>query len=171
MALHLLDLVAGRDPRPMDNGKFWAAAIAKGGGMSFLGDLLLNGQGSQGQSQGSAAVGSIAGPVAGAASELVFDLGAENLRQAAAGEDTHAGAEAFRWVRSHTPFVNLWYAKLVVDRAMLDELQEFLSPGYMDRMRARSERAWGSTWWWEPTGDEMEAPDRAPSLEGVLNGN
>lgn len=171
LALHLLDLVAGRDPRPMDNGKFWAAAIAKGGGMSFLGDLLLNGQGSQGQSQGSAAVGSIAGPVAGAASELVFDLGAENLRQAAAGEDTHAGAEAFRWVRSHTPFVNLWYSKLVVDRAMLDELQEFLSPGYMDRMRARSERAWGSTWWLEPTGDEMEAPDRAPSLEGVLNGN
>lgn len=168
LALHLLDLVAGRDPRPMDNGKFWAAAIAKGGGMSFLGDLLLNGQGSQGQSQGSAAVGSIAGPVVGAASELVFDLGAENLRQAAAGEDTHAGAEAFRWVRSHTPFVNLWYSKLVVDRAMLDELQEFLSPGYMDRMRARSERAWGSTWWWEPTGDEMEPPDRAPTLEGVL---
>lgn len=169
LALHLADLVAGRDPRPMDNGKFWTAAIAKGGGLSFLGDLLLNGQGSQGQSQATAAVGSVAGPVVGAATELVFDLGAENLRQAAAGEDTHAGAEAFRWLRSHTPFVNLWYAKLVLDRSMLDELQEFLSPGYMDRMRARSERAWGSTWWWEPTGDELEAPNRAPSLEGVVS--
>lgn len=167
LAMHLKDLKDGKDPRPMDNPKFWSAAVAQGGGLSFIGDLLLNGQGAHGQSQGSAAIGSIAGPVAGAASELIFDLGFENLRQAAEGKDTHAGAEAFRWLRSHTPFVNLWYAKLVLDRAALDEFQEFLSPGYTDRMRRKSERDWGTTWWWEKTGEEMQAPERAPSFEGV----
>lgn len=168
LALHLKDLRDGKDPRPMDSVKFWSAAVAQGGGLSFIGDLLLNGQGAQGQSQGSSAIGSIAGPVAGAASELFFDLGAENIRQAMNGEDTHAGAEAFRWLRSHTPFVNLWYAKLVLDRAALDEFQEFLSPGYTDRMRRKSERDWGTTWWWEKTGEEMQGPDRAPDLSTAV---
>lgn len=168
LALHLKDLIDGKDPRPMDSAKFWSAAVAQGGGLSFIGDLLLNGQGAQGQSQGSAAIGSIAGPVAGAASELFFDLGAENIRQAMNGEDTHAGAEAFRWLRSHTPFVNLWYAKLVLDRAALDEFQEFLSPGYTDRMRRKSERDWGTTWWWERTGEGMQGPDRAPDLSTAV---
>lgn len=170
LALHLKDLMAGRDPRPVDSLKFWAAAVAQGGGLSFVGDLLLNGQGSQGQSQATAAIGSVAGPVVGAASELAFDLVAENIQQAAAGEDTHAGAEAFRWLRSHTPFVNLWYARLVLDRAALDEFQEFLSPGYSDRVRRKAERDWGASWWWERTGEDTELPDRAPSFEGVLGG-
>jgi hypothetical protein len=63
----------------MDSVKFWSAAMAQGGGLSFIGDLLLNGQGSHGQSQASGAIGSLAGPVAGATSELLFDLGFENL--------------------------------------------------------------------------------------------
>jgi hypothetical protein len=167
LALHLKDLRDGKDPRPMDSVKFWSAAMAQGGGLSFIGDLLLNGQGSHGQSQASGAIGSLAGPVAGATSELLFDLGFENLQEAAAGEETHIGAESFRWLRSHTPFVNLWYSKLVLDRAVLDELQEFLSPGYTAKLRRRAERDWGNTWWWEKTGDDFELPDRGPSLQGV----
>jgi hypothetical protein len=63
--------------------------------------------------------------------------------------------------------VNLWYSKLVLDRAVLDELQEFLSPGYTAKLRRRAERDWGNTWWWEKTGDDFELPDRGPSLQGV----
>lgn len=177
--LLLTDLVAGRDPRDFtgDGGqnperliRFWGAALAKGGGLGFLGDMLLSGMGAQGQSGASAAIGGIAGPVVGSGFELVYDVGLQNVMEAAQGKDTHAGAEAFRWARGHTPLVNLWFGRLALDRAVLDQAQEFLSPGYLAKTRARMERTWGSSWWWEPndtgllTGD-MQGPQRAPSFE------
>lgn len=184
MALQLGDLASGRDPRDVtgDMGndperlvRFWGAAMAKGGGLGFLGDMLLSGMGAQGQSGASAAVGGLAGPVVGSAFELVYDVGLENLREAAQGKETHAGAEAFRWARGHMPAVNLWYAGLVIDQAVMNELQEFLSPGYLAKQRGRMERQWASTWWWEPqdTGlasGTMTGPDRAPSFESIAGG-
>jgi len=177
LAIQLKELAAGRDPRDMtgDQGdnperlaKFWSAAFAQGGGAGFLGDMLMTGTGAHGQSGASAAIGGVVGPVAGSAFELVFDVGTQNLREAAQGKETHAAAEAFRWARGHLPGLNLWYAKLVLDRAMLNELQEALSPGYLARIRARGEREWGSTEWWPATGDAMEGPERAPDLARAL---
>lgn len=182
IALQLQDLVAGRDPRDVtgDQGeapdrliRFWGAALAKGGGLGFLGDMLLSGRGSHGQSAGSAAIGGVVGPVVGSAFELIYDVGLENVMEAAQGKDTHAGAEAFRWARGHTPFTNLWYSKLVLDQAMLNQAQEFLSPGYLSKTRARMERTWDSQWWWEPgeTGalsGDMSAPERAPNLANAI---
>ncbi len=182
LALQLADLAAGRDPRDVtgdqgeDKGRltrFWLAAMAKGGGLGFMGDLMLSGMGSHGQSQASSAIGSVAGPVVGSVSEAVYDLGFENLQEVAQGKDTHFGAEAFRWIRGHTPFVNLWYAKLAIDQAVLNQAQEFLSPGFLAKTRARMEKQWSSSWWWEPdatglaTGD-MTGPTRAPNLTEAL---
>jgi hypothetical protein len=69
--------------------------------------------------------------------------------------------------------VNLWYAKTALDQAMLNQMQEQLSPGYLDRMKARAEREWGATWWWAPqdTGileGGMEGPERAPNFANAL---
>lgn len=174
LVMQLTALRDGRDPMAMDNLKFWQSAFARGGGAGFLGDMLLNGVGRQGQSGASAAVGSIAGPVVGSGFELLYDVGLENVREAAEGKDTHAGAEAFRWARGHTPFVNLWYGKLAIDQAMLNQAQDALSPGYLARVRGRSEREWGSTWWWEPQASGVfsdqgfEGPQRAPELGAAV---
>ncbi|MCB2001686.1 MAG: hypothetical protein KDH93_19125 [Rhodoferax sp.] len=185
LAIQLKELAAGRDPRDMTGqegddparlAKFWSAAFSQGGGAGFLGDMLLSGIGRQGQSGASAALGGIAGPVVGSAFELTYDVFLENLRQAAEGKDTHAGAEAFRWARGHMPAVNIWYAKLAIDQAVLNDMQEFLSPGYLDRVRNRAEQQWGSTYWWapQPTGmlssEGMQGPDRAPDLSAAFGG-
>ncbi len=182
LANELYDIVAGRDPRDAtgDMGedkerlvRYWGAALSRGGGFGFLGDFLLSGQGRQGQSGASAAVGGLAGPVVGSGFELLYDVGLENAMEAAKGKDTHFGAEAFRWARGHMPAVNLWYAKLALDQAFLNQAQEFLSPGYLAKVRGRMEKTWGSTWWWEPgdtgvlTGD-MTAPERAPDLGAAV---
>jgi len=92
---------------------------------------------------------------------LVIKLGKGNLFESAAGKDTHAGAEAFRFGRSHLPYVNLWYAKAALDHAGLQSLQENLSPGYLSKMKARAQKEWRQDYYWNPgTG----APDRAPNL-------
>lgn len=173
LAIQLKELAAGRDPRDMTGQqgddparavKFWAAAMAQGGGLGILGDLFITAAGRQGQSMGTAALSSVAGPVIGSGFELVYDVGIENLKEAAQGKDTHAGAEAFRWLRGHLPLVNVFYAKLAIDMAALNQLQEFLSPGYLSRVRERAAREWGSTFWAPPTGDGPDAPERAPDF-------
>ena len=65
-----------------------------------------------------------------------------------------------RYVRSHTPFVNLWYAKSVIDHAGLNDVQEMLSPGYQSRMRERLRNDWGTDFFWRP--DEA-LPVRTPA--------
>lgn len=174
LATQLSAIRDGKDPLDMTgNGgedkaklaKFWAAAFTRGGGTGFLGDMLMQGQGRQGQSGASAAIGGVIGPVAGSAFELIYDVGLENMRQAARGEDTHAGAEAMRWMRGHTPFLNLWYSKLALDQAVLNDMQEALSPGYTAKIRARAERDWGTTYWWAP-GEKQ--PERMPSMDAAV---
>ena len=185
LVLMLQDLAAGRDPRDATGSmgedpaaliKFWGASMAKGGGLGFLGDMLLQGAGAHGQSGASAAIGGVAGPVVGSLFELGFDVGIENVVEAAQGKDTHVGAEAFRWARSHTPFVNLWMGKTVLDQAVMNQAQEFLSPGYLAKTRARMERQWGSSWYWEPQDSGVfseqgfEGPQRAPDLSTAVGG-
>lgn len=162
LAMELKDLVNGKDPRPMDTGKFWAAAFAQGGGLGIFGDMMYTGLGGNNRA-GSPNWASFFGPVFGSAVDLA-NLTAGNAGQAMRGEDTHAGAEAVRFARSHLPFVNLWYTKSAVDHAGLQDLQEMLSPGYLSRMRQSALRDWGQDYWWQP-GQGM--PARAPDFGNI----
>ena len=42
LALQAKDIAAGREPRPMDNKEFFAAAVAQGGGIGIFGDYLFS---------------------------------------------------------------------------------------------------------------------------------
>ena len=44
-------------------------------------------------------------------------------------------AKTLKLIRGHTPFVNLWYTKGVFDRAIYNDIMEFVSPGYLDRVQ------------------------------------
>ena len=168
LALQLKAMKDGKDPLDMTTPKFWLAALAQGGGSGFIGDLIFQASGGMqsqsGVSTAAATVSTVAGPVAGSAAEFL-DLTVGNIGQAAKGKDTHFGAEAVRFVRSHTPFVNLWYAKTAIDHMGLNDLQEYLSPGYQSRMRERLRRDWGTDFYWAPN---EGLPSRAPDLENAF---
>lgn len=158
LAMQMKDLASGKDPRDMTTPKFWGAALAQGGGAGILGDILYTGLSGETRA-GSPNWTSLAGPVIGSVGDLA-NLTLQNAQQAAAGKDTHAGAELFRFARGHLPFVNLWYAKAVLDRAVLNDLQEQLSPGYMSRMESRMRNDWNQGFWAPPDGyDHMRWPD------------
>lgn len=163
LAVQLKDLVNGKDPRDMTSAKFWGAAFTQGGGVGIFGDLLYTGMGGQNRA-GVPNWMNLLGPVVGSAFEAV-DLTFGNIGQAIRGEDTHAGAEALRFARSHLPFLNLWYAKAAIDHAALQDLQEMLSPGYLARMRARAQKDWGQDFWWRP-GETL--PSRAPDFGNAV---
>lgn len=163
LSLQAKDLVAGKDPRPMDNGKFWAAAFVQGGGLGVYTDLLYTGMG--GQNRGGAPNwASIAGPVFGTAFDLA-DVTLGNFGQELQGKDSKAGAELLRFTRQNVPLLNLWYARSALDHAFFHEAQESLSPGYLARMRQRAQRDWGQSYWWEPGGG---LPQRAPDFGNAV---
>jgi hypothetical protein len=42
-------------------------------------------------------------------------------------------------VKQNTPYINFWYTKLAIDYLFVNEMREYLNPGWIDRMSARSE--------------------------------
>ena len=162
IALQMKDIIFGKDPRDMTTAKFWGAAFAQGGGVGIFGDFLYTGMGGQNRA-GVPNWMNLAGPVIGSGFEAI-DLTLGNIGEAVRGKETHAGAEAVRFARSHLPFVNLWYAKSALDHAGLQDLQEMLSPGYLSRMRERAHTDWGQDFYWRP-GEGM--PSRAPDFSNA----
>lgn len=163
VALQLKDIAAGKDPRDMTSGKFWAAAAAQGGGLGIFGDLLYTGLGGQTRG-GQANWTSFAGPVFGTGLDAA-DLILGNAGKAMQGKKTDVGADTLRFVKGNTPFINLWYARAAIDHLVVHDLQEQLSPGYLRRMRQRARKDWGQDYWWRP-GDKL--PERAPDASAAV---
>src|SRR3546814_18693199 len=66
----------GKDPRPMDDPKFWLSAVARGGSLGPLGDFLYASENRFGNSL----IPALAGPVGGEL-ESAFKLTAGNLSE------------------------------------------------------------------------------------------
>lgn len=164
IAYQTKQIVSGKDPADMTRPKFWVKAVAQGGVLSIMGDILLADSTEEAGQYASKTISGLAGPTIGAAADLTLKVIKGNIDKAAAGKETHAAAEAITLARSHLPYVNLWYAKAALDHAGMHALQENLSPGYLSRMQQRAHKEWGQDWWWKPgTG----GPDRAPDFTAI----
>lgn len=159
VSMQISDVLAGRDPRDVTDPRFGVAAMLKGGSLGLYGDFLFSESSRYGQSPFAAALG----PVAGLA-EDVLKLTQGNIMEAAQGKETNAGAETVRFAKSNTPGANLWYLKGALDHLIFHQLQEYFSPGYLRKMKQRSEREFGQKYWWEP-GEPI--PDRAPDMAAM----
>lgn len=157
VAFQTKQLVSGKDPVDMTTPKFWTRAVAQGGGLGFMGDILL-GDTTDDRGKLDTLGNMVLGPSFGSAADL-FELTKGNIDEWRAGKDTHAGAEALRFARSHLPLVNLWYAKAALDHFALFALQENMSPGYLGRIQGKARKDWGQDFWLDPQSGEMRAPD------------
>lgn len=139
-AMTLKDMIKGKKPRPLDNPKTWAAAMAQGGGLGIYGDFLFG----EASRMGGGFLETLGGPTVGKAADAkrLFD-------QAKTGEDV--AAEALRFGVSNTPGNNLFYVRMAADYLFLYELQESMNPGYLRRMERRAETERGQEWWLRPS--------------------
>jgi hypothetical protein len=152
------DMLAGKDPREMDTPQFWGAAMVQGGGAGILGDFLYTNLTGKNRG-GNSAFATLLGPTAGQAEKIFFDIPGYLLN----GDIEEAADDLYRTVRKMTPGVNIWYASTVLDHAFLNDLQEYLSPGYIRRMQSRARKEYDQDFYWKP--DEA-LPDRWPSFGG-----
>lgn len=157
IAFQTKQLVSGKDPVDMTTPKFWTRAMSQGGGLGFVGDILL-GDTTQDRSPLDTFGRLMLGPSFGSAADL-YELTKGNLDEYQAGKDTHIGAEGLRFARGHLPLVNLWYAKAALDHMGLFALQENLSPGYLGRIQGKARKDWNQDFWLDPDTGDMRAPD------------
>lgn len=150
-AMQFNSIAAGREPEDMDNGDFWLRALLKGGGLGIYGDFLLADQTQYGTSFAGIAGGVALGDIEQGyrvAGMLKKALGDDDYSSRELGED--AGAAFARLVKSHTPFANLWYTKAITDHLLFNQIQEFMSPGYLQRSKSRARNEFGTEYWWDP---------------------
>lgn len=161
VAMQLKQIARGKDPRDMDRPETWAAAFVQGGGAGIYGDFLF----SDVNRFGGGFLDTMAGPTFGMIDDATrLTLG--NIRELATGEDTDVAADLVRFGSRYMPGGSLWYARLLLEREVFDQLAIDADPrGARDRFNRAERRArdQGSDYWWRPG---ERSPDRSPELGG-----
>lgn len=147
-ALQVNNIASGRKPQEMGDTGFWIEAMLKGGALGVYGDFIFSDKNSYDATMGEMAIGPL-----GSSLTQFADLTLGNTRRALSGEDTHVGADAVRFVKGLTPGANLWYTKAVTDHLLFNQLQEAVSPGYLEKYTKRQQNTYGREFWWRP--DEL----------------
>ena len=94
----------------------------------------------------------------------MFNLTAQNLVDAAKGDETKFGRELAKFAEPYTPGSNVWYSRLLLQRLWWNNLQRLLdsNPEESFFRQQRSLEQWGyGQFWWRP-GEPQ--PSRAPEL-------
>lgn len=126
------DLIKNRTPKDPSKPETYFAALAQGGGLGILGDLLLTDYSVGGRDP----LQVFAGPTFGAASDVIKIYSA-----AVRGEGT--ARQAVNTAISYVPFNNLFYARTALDHLILTQMQEDLNPGYLRRMEQNMNQTYG----------------------------
>ncbi len=130
VGMTMKDLAKGRTPRDPTNYKTWLAAMTQGGGGGIYGDFLF---GEAKNRFGGSALDTFLGPTFGTANDVVSLF-------ADAKEGEFKAARGFSFLINHTPFANLFYARMALDYLFLYNLREAMSPGYTRRLERRIKR-------------------------------
>lgn len=154
LGLLMGDIAAGRDPREVYNeddpfsslGKFALQSVVKGGGMSFLADLLAV------DWEGRDPVEQMTGPTA----SKLATLGKLGQSVFTGGDDI--GRRTIDAAKTFTPFQNLLWTRAVLHNGLISELNEMAQPGYMKRIQNLAEKNYGSEYFFG-YGAETRAPE------------
>lgn len=141
----LKDMAKGKTPRdptesPEMAVKVMLAAMVQGGGAGIYGDFLFG----QASRMGSGTVETLAGPVISSTARII-DL----YHKAMAGDKF--AARAVNELLNNTPFVNLFYSRMVLDYMVFNRMQETMNPGYLARKEADAKQQNNQTFFIKPS--------------------
>lgn len=160
MIVQTRDMLSGKDPRPMD-WKFALQSFLQGGALGIYGDFLY---GFNQTRYGTGPLEIVAGPTIGSALDLMTST-MTAAKNASEGKDSHLAAKYMNIAKGFVPGGNLWYTKAAMDHLIFQNIQEQLSPGYLNNMRNSAMKNYGQSYWWEP-GEPR--PDRLPDPEAAI---
>lgn len=139
VAMVAKDAIKNRTPKDPTKYETVLAAFAQGGGLGIYGDFLFG----QADRFGGTLYGKVAGPTIGTAAD-VYDLYTK-ARQGNAG-----AGDAFWLALNNTPYANLWYTRAALDLAILNQMQEWISPGTLSRREKSIQKQFGQRYIVDP---------------------
>ena len=145
IALQAKDIAAGKEPRRMDNIKFFAAALAQGGGLGILGDYAF----SDVNRFGGGIVETAFGPT-GQLIDDIEELTVGNLQEAVRGEETNVLGESARFAERYTP--DIWQTHLLKN-ALFDQIEMLADPNARkkyNRIVRKRQKDYEQGYWWKP---------------------
>jgi hypothetical protein len=146
----LKGLLKGQNPRPPD-AKAALAGMMQGGGFGIFGDYMFGEVNRFGQGL----TDTIAGPVLGATLNNAFDM-FNRAKAYAEGDESKRGivkdllADSVKLTVDNAPFINLNPARQALNYLFLHSLQEWISPGYLQRQQNAAKRQQGITYFLSP---------------------
>ena len=173
IAIQMRELSKGNEMRPMDEPRFWMAALLQGGGLGVLSDAIYASESRNGKSSQAAAFGP-----GGQALGEAYDATVGNVVQVSedmrrgdelgdAIEDADVGRDTVNLGRRWVPGSNLWWARAAWNRMVIDQLQRMVDPEAEDdfeRRAKRLERDRGQEQWWEE-GEPL--PSQGPGFSAL----
>ena len=157
LSIQLKEVSKGRDPRAMNDPRFWGAAALQGGGLGIFGDFLF----SQKSRFDKGLSSTIAGPVFGLGGDVLGLLN-ENVARAVQGEDTRIAPGVLDLVQRYAPGSSLWYIRAGLENLVFDELRHMVDPEAAKRLRRierRYKREYGQDYWLSRSRDTVRLPD------------
>lgn len=145
------DALKNRSPKDPRSPATLLAAMVQGGGAGLYGDYLFGQYDRFGGNILQSAVGPTIGEVAGGVSLL------QGLRQSAvhgisgAGDKGAGAADVMNYALNNAPFLNLLVLRTALDLAVLNQLQEWASPGTFQRRQGTVLKQFGQHYLLNPT--------------------
>lgn len=153
-SMTLKELVKGRNPRAPDGpgayAKLVTAAMVQGGGLGIYGDFLFG----EANRMGGGFIGTLAGPAAGTLESFhkVLTTLRDGVEEHGWTEGGRRGAvTAFQEAKNNAPFLNLFYARIVLDHLVFYKMQEAMNPGYLHRYEQQVKKQNNQTFWLRPS--------------------
>lgn len=157
LAMSAKDMIRGKEPfmpgaKDYDAGQYAKnvmRAMVQGGGLGLYGDFLMG----EVSRTGAGPLVSLLGPAAGMSNDLVNALVIKPREAAMEGRLTggRVAADALQFAKNNAPFINLFWARSILDYGVLYSLQETLNPGYLARTEQRAQRDQGQQYLLSPS--------------------
>lgn len=148
----LKELSKGKTMQDMDSYKFWTRATLQGGGLGVYGDFLFGDYSRFGQSP----LTTMGGPVVGLIDDLMHATKGnldKVLNENGDRADTNVARDLFRVAKRNLPLVSVWYARLAIERLVLDNLERLVDPNFDTRIHKyeqKQKKETGQDFWWRP---------------------
>ena len=149
----IIDVAKGLNPRPLNDPRTYIAGIMKGGGLGILGDYLFGEYNRFDQTPAEAVMGPTFGTLANTIVDIYNKLKGYAVGQIGGPDQKLSSlpAELFNTAINNTPFINMFYTRAALNYLLFWRIQEWLNPGYLQRMEQRRKQRTGQTYWLSPT--------------------
>ncbi|MCH7334687.1 hypothetical protein [Acinetobacter modestus] len=142
LIVQLQNIANGKNPEPVFTTDFFTKSVLKGGGLSFMGDLMSALSDPTGRSFGDF----VAGPLVSQGGKLGMLLTGMGNNIIESKESSRA-IEIANVLKGNLPFQNIWYSKLIIDRMLYSKIQDMIDPDYLPKLQRRMEERGNSFWW------------------------